>query len=390
MADISRWQATLELSRHVVNPNRLATEIYECSLTIFLRLVQPSLAEPAVQQRIRTQLQRFRLWGSDFDAREGGLDDKIANSDRVKDVLLQELGRQANALINLAHRLKQDTELEGVVARFKILNDQYLRTDHNIGAGEEDHEHDLLYSASVLDEITSSGSEVSTIDESSEIDELLQDIRFCNDCLFGLGSVLQDSAESIVPDFERADKSTAVNPSLLHNTAWSYISSVLEAYPSIDRDLAQRLGEANEQRYNRLQTRRDKATTKDPVIETDDSSEESVGECSAVQTDDQASTGFAQSESTVPSTELSSVFDTITLLRKNLKGNKSSKAPLSVTTFASSLDGNNEQRRGRGLPKMPDDQPWGIAFNCTLCGDKLSNVWSSAEWVLVFVFVSCI
>jgi len=381
MTDINLWQQTLEPSGYVVNADKLATDLYECSLIIFLGLIRQSSTEPAFLQHIRTQLQRFRLWGSDFDAQEGGLDERIVNSDRLKDVLLPILGRMADALVKIARRRSQDIELEEVILRVRLLNEQSMEANVQTAPGGEDVEPEGLQLTLILDDITSSGSEDSIIDEPREIDELLQDVGSSNDCLFKLGSVLQDSAESIVPNPGNVHGSTAVNLSLLRNIAWPYISNILETYPSIDRDFARRLGEANERRYNRLQTQRNKTVTEDNGSENDISGEKSGERSSLVQISRQASTGSVQSNSTDPSTKLSSVFDNLTLSApKPIKG-KTPRAALSVTTFASSLGGNAGQNRGRGLPKMPDDQPWGTPFKCTVCGDALSNVWSSVEWV---------
>ncbi len=379
--DVTLCQQTLEPSAYVVNPDKLATDLYECSLMIFLGLIRHPSAETVISQCLRTQLQRFRLWGSDFDAREGGLDGKIANSDRLKDVLLPVLGRMADSLVKIAHRRSQDSELMDVIAKVELLNEEALRTNFQTFLGEEDGEMGGLDVASILDDVTSSGSEVSTINELSETDELLQDVKFSNDCLFELGSVLQDSAERIVPSSDNVHRSTADSVNLLQNTAWPYIANVLEAFPSIDRDFVRRLGEANERRYHRLQTRRDKMVTGAQAYDVDTPGEESVLGSSSVQPSREGSTGIAQTDSTAPSTKLSSVFDTLTVSAPDPTRLKASKPALSVTSFASSLDESERRKRGRRLPKMPDDQPWGTPFNCSVCGDRLHNVWSSAEWV---------
>jgi hypothetical protein len=381
MTDVTLWQQTLEPSAYVVNPDKLATDLYECSLMIFLVLIRHPSAETVFSQCLRAQLQRLRLWGSDFDAREGGLDGKIANSDRLKDVLLPVLGRMADSLVKIAYRCSQDSELKDVISKVELLNEEALRTSFKTFLGEEDGEMDGLDIASILDDVTSSGSEVSTITELSENDELLQDVISSNDCLFELGSVLQDSAERIVPSSDNVRGSTGVSVNLLHNTAWPYISNVLEAFPSIDRDFARRLGEANERRYNLLQTRRDKMVTEAQASGIDIASEDSVLKSSSVQPSREGSTGFAQSDSTAPSTKLSSVFETLMVSAPDPTRFKASKTAPSVTTFASSLEESDQRKRGRRLPKMPDDQPWGTPFNCSVCGDKLHNVWSSAEWV---------
>lgn len=381
MADISSWRLTLESSGFVVDPDRLATDLYESSLRIFFRLIEYPSENPADIRAIRTQLQRYRLWGCDFDAREGGLDQKIARSERLKDALLPVLVRMAEALLEIAYRKCLATELEDIFYKIRALSDQCPR----IGGGKDlqinDNDIDPFQLLSVLDEITSSGSETSIIHESDEVEELLGNIQSCNDCLFRLGSVLQDSAEEVLPEAKQPQDTNLSTPDLVHNTAWAYISGVLEAYPSIDPQLARRLGEANEERYNRLQRRREIACAKCHAKHEDSIGEGSDKSSSCERTTQRASTKPARSESTFASTEISSVFDTFKVSTSERVREKRKKAPLSVTTFASSLESDNRQVNERGIPKMPDDHPWGTPFNCTLCGDLLSNVWSSAQWM---------
>ena len=112
----------------------------------------------------------------------------------------------------------------------------------------------------------------------AELEDLLRDTQSYNACLFGLSSVLEDSAEKAVPGFDDFQSLEASNRELLRNSALPYIASIIEAYSSIDRTFARRLGEANELRYARLQERRDRAQAGPTDTDSDDSSEEMVQE----------------------------------------------------------------------------------------------------------------
>lgn len=63
---------------------------------------------------------------------------------------------------------------------------------------------------------------------------------------------------------------------LFENTAWPYISSVMEKYPSTKPDFARRLGEANERRYKRLQQKRESLMDRD--LNDTDGSENDAGD----------------------------------------------------------------------------------------------------------------
>lgn len=84
----------------------------------------------------------------------------------------------------------------------------------------------------------------------------------------------------------------------------------------------------------------------------------------------------APSEFTAPSTKISSVFER-PQEPPSIKQKFAPSVAASVTSFATSLDeGANSQKRG--IPKFPNENG-DQAFNCTLCGERLSIV--STEWM---------
>ena len=335
MADVSRWQQDLENHDTFLDPSRLTTNLYECYVQIFKALIghMQQDSNHAYFRRFQHQMYRFRLWGSNFDAQEGGLDAQVSEA------------------------MNRNSSAEGA-------NSQGL------------------YGSITIDQLSSSESDISSVSDQSEIDELLKDLDTYNTCLFGLGSILEHSAEDVTNDLGKSREQPEMSQELLKTTAWPWISSVIDAYPSIDRSFAQRLGEANEKRYNRLQKRREAAAAQDfsdPYVSSDD--EEST-DSRNFQGPSGASIGNSTYGSTVPSTKLSSAFDSHTRSEQNpIKRRQAS--PASITTFASGSGGQDTSGHRRRFPKMPDDKPWGEPYKCTVCGDMLYSIWSPGEWAYV-------
>jgi len=65
------------------DPGRIATNLFENSLQLFHGLLRTRAKEldRSILQRFRTQAQRFSLWGSNFDAQEGGLDERLIGAE---------------------------------------------------------------------------------------------------------------------------------------------------------------------------------------------------------------------------------------------------------------------------------------------------------------------
>ena len=375
----SSWLLSLEESSSMLGPTRLAAALYECSVRIFSCFVSNPMPDidPRLLQRIRTQAYKFKLWGSNFGAGDGTLDESLSGADRLKTVLLPILVRMGETLTILAERLNKKEELAYVCRQIQQLGNHVSASIVIPGTHEDDDEIDT-YLAISLDDLSSTGSECSSVDKQWELEELVQDLQSHNACLYGLGSVIQNPAERLLT--EPGNASQERDPTiqkLFENSAWPYISSVMEKYPSIKPDFARRLGEANELRYNRLQQKRERLMDKD-LNDTDSSEDEAAGAIPLSQRSAHVSTIFASSEASAPSTQRSSIFDDEkTPSQINVSR---TKAPASVTTFASSFGEIGGQGRSRGIPKMPDDGPWGTPFRCTICGEMLSNIWSPEQW----------
>lgn len=364
------WKQSLEAPKYLVDPNRLATSLYERCLQIFLYVVKgpgPGF-DPSIQRRLHTQAQKFKLWGVSFNAPEGELDQRLVGADRLKNALLPILSGMGETLVTLARRLNKAEQLADTISHFQLLKDQVSEVTTQSCPNDDD-----IFSQISLDELSSPESGDSGVDEMAELEDLLRDTRSYNACLFGLSSVLEDPAEKAIASVDHSRSLETSTRELLKTSAWPYITSIIQAYPSIDRKFARRLGEANELRYTRLQGRRDRAQAGPTETDGDDSSEE-LGQ--GIQPSQ--SQGRVSSDFTAPSAELSSIFDSIS---SNPAKKPKIRAPASVSTFASSILDETSQKRSRGIPRMPEDQPWGTPFSCTICGEYLENVWSSIGWV---------
>ncbi len=370
MADIPSWQQSLEAPKYSVDPNRLVARLYECCLQVFSCFVKhpvPGL-DSSIQRRLRTQAQKFKLWGVSFNAREGELDQKLVGADRLKNALLPILSGMGETLVTLARRLNKAEELADTCSQFQLLKVQVSEVTAQLYPND-----DGIFPQIALDELSSLESGDSSVDEMAELEDLLRDTQSFNACLFGLSSVLEDPAEKVTPSVDDSQSLEGSSRELLKDSAWPYITSIIEAYPSIDRTFARRLGEANELRYARLQARRDRAQAGPIDTDSNDLPEEFVPEVQPSQSQGRVSSNF-----TTSGTELSSIFGSTSF---NPAKKPKIRDPASVTTFASSVLEDDSQKRSRGIPKLAEDQPWGTPFCCTVCGDYLENVWSSVQWV---------
>ena len=382
MTEISTWQLALEPQDQLLDPERLATNLFTKSVHIFNELTKQERMDlsSAVFNALNHQKHRYKLWCSDFDADEGGLDDKLVGTNHVKETLLVVLRRMAEALITLASQTSLADELDDICGQIETLNAQVSQVIDKQTIFQDDTENET-FPEIYLDELSSSGSEDSNLEEVSKVDEAISNIELSNDLLGQLGPALHDSAERAAAKRDRNEASDNQNQqTILQTGAGPYIASILEIFPSIDRELARRLGEANRDRYNRLQRSRDEATTRSDESETE-SADEEIEVRRKLHTDQRpAVTSQAPSEFTAPTTKLSSIFDAP---QEPRPGKRSiapipPRVPASVTSFASSLGDEGDSTARRGIPKFPNDNE-GSPFDCTICGARLSIL--KDEWM---------
>ena len=220
MADVSLWQQDSELSDDLLDPNKVATDLYQCSRQLLLGVLKGPAHEShhAFLQGLRHQAQRFSLWGSSFEAQNGGLDERLVGADRLKETLLPLLTSMGDTLVIIAQCLGKGGDLAELCSRAQNLKGQISDVTRKSGP-DESHSGNELLPTELLDQLDSSDSETSTLDEAIELGELLQDIRSYNTCLFGLSSVLQEPAESVSLDVGNSKEEIAVASDILANTA---------------------------------------------------------------------------------------------------------------------------------------------------------------------------
>ena len=204
---------------------------------------------------------RFNLWAVGFDAGEGGLDDILFHAERLRSVLLPILSDMMETLVKLAGHFGVPKEID-VCSRAKALKAQVsqLVSDSLPDSGSFDDKptpnmvEKLSSKLSAL--IKKLGFKLSALIV-DEVEELLEDLKSSNDCLFELVPVLEHPAERSELDGTKARDNP--DPEPRQDSVW--ISHITNAYPFIDQIFAQRLGEANSSRYLRLRERRTSVIT---------------------------------------------------------------------------------------------------------------------------------
>ena len=388
MTDISSWQQTLEPSGRLLDLESIATITYGHTIRIFAELTNGEeyiSLEPAILEALHEQKDRYKLWGSNFNAQNGGLDKFLDGASRMRETLLPILCRMAEATVAMARQSNLPEALEAVYQQIEEIKKQVVTIGTGKPASFEDNDDerlgrlDDLAQTLTIDDFSSSESEDSSHEEVSAVAEALKDIEFSNDLLYNLGPALYDNAERRATKLR--DSSIDVNKYQVTMQVW-YTNSILSAYPSIEKALARRLGEAMEIRVHRLEEARTQANKQSSESDIESTSEDSDDIREIPTTSSQVVMSQASSEYTVPSTEASSMFDSqrVNVIKKK---NHTSKSAASATSFAPSLIDENTSSQKRGIPKIPNDNGTLKVFDCTVCGTRLSSVFNTVSWVLV-------
>ena len=188
-------QKALDLSAFVFDPRRLITNLYESCLQLALDLAKhsgPTLTS-SLSLFLRTEAQKLRLWGSDFDASRGCLDERLLGADRLSNALLSILEELAGTLITLAQHFPSEDRLSTTITRAQILKEHASKVVSRLTP----HTHDDGIGAFTVDDLSSAESEDSSSDEVDQLEDLIKDVQFHNNCLYGLGSVIQSPAEKV-------------------------------------------------------------------------------------------------------------------------------------------------------------------------------------------------
>ena len=350
---VDAWQQSQERFGSSGDRNEIAKELYMCCMQLFKRILAYPAGEKMLLfcQELRAEGQRFHFWGSNFDVLAGGLDVKLSCAPRTKSAVVSLLSDLGDSLIACGSEELGDEFLEAS-SSFKIITRLALKV-----ASEEFGEENQ---AILTSENNSPDSDASSDCSALELEEIIEDVKSSITCLYGLSPVIQNPAEHLQPLRDKYNDREIVLSEVMWSAALPFINQVLDRYPLIDQKLAQRVGEANLKRYERLETKRKKAAT---FLDID------VPECDTNPSDP------------LP-TVRSSLFDTSD--KKFSYPRLGSSVATSISEFRDD-DPTNPKGNSRGLPKMPDDRPWGEPFDCTVCGDRITVLphggWSQAGWM---------
>ena len=174
---------------------QLVTDLYECCLQLALGIMKspgPTLTSSS-SQRFRTQVQKLSIWGNDFDVSQGYLAEQLCDADRLSNALLSILEDLAGTLITLAQHFSLEEKLSEISSRahnLKTLASEAV-------SRPTPHKDDDGVGTFTVDDLSSSGSEGPGNDEVDQLEDLINDVQFHNDCLYGLGPVLQNPAENV-------------------------------------------------------------------------------------------------------------------------------------------------------------------------------------------------
>ena len=245
-----------------------------------------------------------------------------------------------------------------------------------------------------LDESASSDSD--TDSEKGDFRDLLQDIiehlRSRNQCLIDLSASLDRPAADA--DFA---ESKPIKPTSfkISGPAEIWTRKVVDSFPNIAVTLAERLGEANWQRYQRVSKKLEAMVPLDTNSEEDEVSDEdeladlpdftkttksSREQSSVFSSQAPQSSGIGTTATSVSQTGFENRFPRPRRRRK-------AQDVQSQATYTSVLTNDQGERGWLRIPVLPKDSLLGKAFQCTVCGEKQKNITSRTDWKLVRLFL---
>lgn len=231
----------------------LATCLYFACRDAFKFLCQSSVSEPNDNRSLKQQLGRFYLWGESYV--DGSLDNAIAQSDEMRDTILNLLCDIAGELLqpSFLHRGKLPAPIEDTcVSKLSILVEKAKAvTDPS----HIENDKEVNEEASSVDESTISCFETS--DSESEADPRARSIKYLTAYIQGLMDLGPMIEINLIESERRPDD--AQQPALpafdVSEPARTYVSVVRDKFPKAPTRLVERLGEANWQRHVQVRKR---------------------------------------------------------------------------------------------------------------------------------------
>ena len=242
-----------------------------------------------------------------------------------------------------------------------------------------------------LDEATSSDSDTDseTNDNEELLVEIISQLRARNRCLIDLSATLdRPAADADFAELEKSRPSSLNHPSSFNisGPAESWTRKVLDTFPSINITLAERLGEANWQRYQRVTKKLEAMVPLDSDSDSTEYSEnDEVPELlglteTNISSRDQSSVFSSQAPkssgigTTAPSMSQPN-FENTFPRRKHIVKDVRSQA-----TYTSVLTDDQGERGWLRIPALPKNALLGKAFQCTVCGEKQKGIMNRTDW----------
>ena len=331
------------------------------------------------KQALRTEFGRLYFWGDGFYPSEGRLDEILANSSRLKNRVLSIFVEIGETLCN------GKTGLYALVSQ--VLDDKRLRDQRQevlaLTEGIRETLDDAVSSGSEGD----SGSDVS--DQSNLLPNIIYSLRARIQCLIDLTGSLERPA--VDADFENVE--TAQLAALeVTGPAEIWTRKIVDTFPKIDMSLAQRLGEANWQRYRRVSEKLEQAEPFEEDSVREDEDESTDGGSENDELGDPPDFTVTTKSSAGPTSIFSSIGGKSGTTGTSISGpnfgyvfprarrQRLAKDLRSQATYTSVFSNDQGERGWLSIPSLPKGADEGKAFQCTVCGDRLKDIIDWTEW----------
>ncbi|KAG8527363.1 uncharacterized protein KY384_007515 [Bacidia gigantensis] len=362
-----------ELSSEVGAAGRL----FKSCIDLYWALLQRTLPleyKKQQKQALRTEFGRLYFWGDGFYPYDGRLDEILTVSSRLRN-------RVTSILVEIGGLLcHEKTGLYGLVGR--VLVDDRLREQRQEVASLIESIRETLDDPVSSGSESDSGSDVSN--EGNQLQDIITALRSRNQGLIDLsGSLERPAADADPPETTAADSVAFI----VSGPAEIWTRKVIDTFPDLDTRFAERLGEANWQRYQRVARKLESAEPFDDESESDheaDMSDDDIGvlphftETTKSSADPSSIFSSAGRQTATTGTSITTTtFDYAFPMAPRVRMPKDLRSQATYT----SLFTNDEGERGwLKIPALPKGAASGKAFRCTVCGDRQQEIINRMEW----------
>lgn len=300
--------------------------------------------------RLRSETERFAIWVDSFSATSGRLDDILRRSKELRTVvitLLYDLSKMiCDGFTESQLRISLDGSLTDEVNELHILVE---KLQHSLGLPSEPAEDGLPDDK----------------ENPPNLDELLDDLEFYIDSLMDLSPALDNPVTD--PELEDSLSLPIEIFDVVSLAAQVFCRKIRDRFPSLDKLLVERFGQANADRILALKS-----------LEEAPESEDDEGELLF-------SVSGPSRSGTRTSSQPSSVFDKHHLLSPIPEDAQSLTTLVSLASFKSSFS--DAEKGRRRFPKFPETQSE-AGLQCYVCSRWLPETTSRTAWKYVFCHVT--